>query len=443
MEYKMLKRFILENFSSYKDETILDFTAGTTEKNESHIYNVANVKLLKTAIIYGANASGKSNIVKAFDFAKEIIIEGIDNVDTYKKYFRLDEKSHNLPSKFEFEIEINDKFYSYGFSILLKEKKICDEWLYEIGNNIPNKIFERNLRNITFGKKLTTPTAVKNRFEIYAEDIQNQKQKLFLSEIAEKNLSLKAIGIFNDVYNYFNNKVVIIYPDSKFALNIDKDLEILNLYKQYLRDFDTGINDIDSIEDDFESVAKRFPEKLKIDLEKRVKIGRTAEIRFEGQSFVFKRDKNGIKVKKIGLIHLSNELKEVFELKDESDGTRRLLDLIPLIGLWNNNVTILVDEFERSLHPKLTRKFLELFYTSSTRKTQMILTTHESTLLDLELVRRDEIWFSEKKDDGSSNLYSLEQFKERYDKKIEKAYLLGRYGAIPIFKNFDNFLKNE
>lgn len=439
----MLKRFILENFSSYKNETILDFTAGTTEKNESHIYNVGTLKLLKTAIIYGANASGKSNIVKAFNFAIDIIIEGIENVDTYKKYFRLDQKFYMLPTKFEFEIEIDDIFYSYGFSALLNEKTIQDEWLYKISSNKFEKIFERTSRNITFGKKIENITALKKRFDIYAEDIKNQKQKLFLSEIAEKNLSLKSIQIFNDIYSYFDKKVVIIYPDTKFALNIDRDFEILELYKQYLKSFDTGINDIDSIEDNFDKIAKNFPEKLKIDIEKRVSIGKAAEIRFEGQSFVFKRDKDGIKVKKIGLIHSSNDLNEVFELKEESDGTIRLFDLIPLIGLWGRDVTILVDEFERSLHPKLTKKFLELFYTIKTSKTQMIITTHESTLLDLELVRRDEVWFTEKKADGSSKLYSLEQFKERYDKKIEKAYLLGRYGAVPIFKSFDNFLENE
>jgi len=439
----MLKRFILENFSSYKDETILDFTAGTTEKNESHIYNINNVKLLKTAIVYGANASGKSNIVKAVDFARDIIIEGLENVFTDRKYFRLDTKYSTLPTKFEFEIEIDGEFYSYGYNILLNKKTIEDEWLYKISSKNAEKIFERNSKNITFGKRLTSVASIKNRFNIYAEDIQNQKQKLFLSEIAEKKLSLKTISIFNEIYDYFDKRIVTIYPDSKFALNIDRDLEILKLYKQYLKSFDTGINDIDSIEEDFEFVSKKFPEKLKIDIEKRLKIGKVIEIRFEGQSFVFKREESGIKVKKIGLVHSSNDCQEVFELKEESDGTIRLLDLIPLIGLWNKDVTIVVDEFERSLHPKLTKKFLELFYATNTGKTQMILTTHESTLLDLDLVRRDEIWFAEKRIDGSSKLYSLNQFKERYDKKIEKAYLLGRYGAIPIFKSFDNLLGYE
>ena len=133
------------------------------------------------------------------------------------------------------------------------------------------------------------------------------------------------------------------------------------------------------------------------------------------------------------------DFQDIFELKDESDGTRRLFDLIPLINKFSQDFTIIIDEFDRSLHPMLTKQFFELFYKLNIEdsKTQLIITTHESTLLDLNLVRRDEIFFIEKNEDGASKLFSLNQFKVRYDSKIEKAYLLGRYGAIPIFKTFN------
>lgn len=160
----------------------------------------------------------------------------------------------------------------------------------------------------------------------------------------------------------------------------------------------------------------------------------------DGQFYtIYKDDNDEFKVEKLGLIH-SNDIEEIFELKDESDGTRRLFDLIPLISKFSKDYTIIIDEFGRSLHPKLTKKFFELFYKLNNNvesKTQLIVTTHESTLLDQELVRRDEIWFIEKDKTGASNIFSLNQFKVRYDSKIEKAYLLGRYGAIPIFKTFD------
>ena len=151
---------------------------------------------------------------------------------------------------------------------------------------------------------------------------------------------------------------------------------------------------------------------------------------------IYKNEKNELKVREIGLIH-NIEIDDIFELKDESDGTKRLFDLIPLIEHFSEDFTILIDEFDRSLHPKLARKFLELFYKIENSKSQLIVTTHESSLLDLDLVRRDEIWFTEKNKNGASKLFTLNQFKVRYDSKVEKAYLLGRYGAIPIFKTFD------
>ena len=149
-----------------------------------------------------------------------------------------------------------------------------------------------------------------------------------------------------------------------------------------------------------------------------------------------------IKVTKLGLIH-NQRPNEVFELKDESDGTKRLFDLIPLIGDFSKDFTIIIDEIDRSLHPKLAKKFFELFYKIENSKSQLIVTTHESSLLDLDLVRRDEIWFAEKDKNGASKLFSLNQFKVRYDSKVEKAYLLGRYGAIPIFKTFDELELNR
>ncbi|KAI4451705.1 hypothetical protein C823_006265 [Eubacterium plexicaudatum ASF492] len=127
-------------------------------------------------------------------------------------------------------------------------------------------------------------------------------------------------------------------------------------------------------------------------------------------------------------------MQELFEYLDESDGTQRLFDLIPLFYEHNGNRVIFIDEIDRSLHTNLTRKFLELFYKLTEDDTsQIIATTHDNNLLDLDLVRQDEIWFVKRKGDHSSNLYSLTRYKERYDKKIDKEYLLGRYDAIPVF----------
>jgi len=441
----MLKRFTVENFSSYRDENILDLTSGTTEMHPYHQYNFKKVKLLKSAIIYGANASGKSNLIKAIDYAQKIVLNNLDNVETYKKYFRLDNKSLNKSTKFEFEVELDNNFFTYGFSTILNKKEIEEEWFYQIGKSSPEMIFERKKNSIKLGK-IFSQQEIKNRFKIYSEDMKNQSHQLFLSEIANKDLELKEVVFFNQLYRWFDEKLIFIYPYSTFdgISLIGNNNNLSKIFKKYLNEFDTGIIDISLIDENFEKSLKDLPTKIKQEIEKDLnkdvlknkKIKTVLQI--NGMFYTVYKDEYGeLKVQKLGLIH-SQEFQELFELKDESDGTKRLFDLIPLINMFTEDYTIVIDEFDRSLHPKLARKFFELFYNIKDSKSQLIVTTHESNLLDLDLVRRDEIWFAEKNENGASKLFSLNQFKVRYDSKIEKAYLLGRYGAIPIFKTFDN-----
>jgi len=437
----MLKRFTVENFSSFKEKNSLDLTAGRTEVLQHHIVNFKKVKLLKSAIIYGANASGKSNLIKAIDFAKNIIENTLNNVNTNKKYFRLDKNSKDKLTEFVFEIEIDEKFYNYGFNLFLDKKKIYEEWLYEISSKKSDKIFSRKDNLIELGKSLKNKS-IKNRFEIYAEDMKNQTHQLFLSEIAQKKLDNDCIQVINKLYKWFEDKLVIIYPHTKFnpVSLIVSDTKLIEQFKKYLKNFDTGIRDITTIEEkDLKKALKDISDDIVTDIENDLNKKDKLNVLLttpEGSFIITKDENRDIIVKKLGLIHQA-EVDDIFELKDESDGTKRLFDFIPLISKFNDDFTILIDEFDRSLHPKLTKVFFELFYDTS-NKTQIITTTHESNLLDLELVRRDEIWFIEKDKNGASKLFSLNQFKERYDKKITKSYLLGRYGAVPIFRDFNN-----
>ena len=194
----MLKRFTVENFSSFKEKNSLDFTAGRTELLQEHIVTFDKVKLLKSAIVYGANASGKSNLIKAINFAQRIIEDSLSNINTNKKYFRLDKTSKNKLTEFVFEIEIEQKFYNYGFNVLLDKKEIHEEWLYEISSKSHNKIFSRENNSIELGKNLTKKS-IKNRFEIYAEDMKNQVHQLFLTEVAQKKLDNENVKIINDL----------------------------------------------------------------------------------------------------------------------------------------------------------------------------------------------------------------------------------------------------
>ena len=134
---------------------------------------------------------------------------------------------------------------------------------------------------------------------------------------------------------------------------------------------------------------------------------------------------------------------DLFVFSDESDGTRRLFDLIPIFQAALRGQIIIVDELDRSLHTKATQEFIRYFYdVTEGLPTQLIVTTQDSNIMDLDFIRQDEIWFVERQPDHSSKLYSLNQFKARFDKKVEKDYLLGRYGAVPVFKQFV-FLEND
>nr|WP_319510535.1 ATP-binding protein [uncultured Draconibacterium sp.] len=441
----MLIRFNVENFLSFNEKTEFSLIANKERRLPSHIVKGDGINILKSSVIYGANASGKSNLVKAIDFSRKVITKGIEKLNPVNCHFRLKKDNLNKPSIFNYEIKSGDKYYSYGFAAQLNELKIIEEWLYEIGNNKEKKIFERVLNDlgkheIEIGIQLS-PKA-KKRFDVYKEDFQNSDSLLFLSEMNRKSIDdfPEVVG-FIDVYNWFDKKLTVLKPDSKFAgLNfIGDDNEMSKTFNSFLNVFQTGINNVTSEEIDLDSFD--IPKKIKEDLTKNIEKAKAIIFEINGITYSLKKNEsNEYKIKKIGLEHLTDEGNSiVFDIEDESDGTQRLFDFIPAIHeLSKTDSIFIIDELDRSLHSKLTFGIFELFLKlTENNESQLIATSHESLLLDLELLRRDEIWFVEK-EKNQSRLYSLDEFKVRNDKIVSKDYLLGRYGAIPIFKSFKN-----
>ncbi len=441
----MLIRFNVENFLSFDEKTEFSLIANKERRLPSHIVKGDGINILKSSVIYGANASGKSNLVKAIDFSRKVITKGIEKLNPVNCHFRLKKDNLNKPSIFNYEIKSGDKYYSYGFAAQLNELKIIEEWLYEIGNNKEKKIFERVINDlgkheIEIGIQLS-PKA-KKRFDVYKEDFQNSDSLLFLSEMNRKSIDdfPEVVG-FIDVYNWFDKKLTVLKPDSKFAgLNfIGDDNEMSKTFNSFLNVFQTGINNVTSEEIDLDSFD--IPKKIKEDLTKNIEKAKAIIFEINGITYSLKKNEsNEYKIKKIGLEHLTDEGNSiVFDIEDESDGTQRLFDFIPAIHeLSKTDSIFIIDELDRSLHSKLTFGIFELFLKlTENNESQLIATSHESLLLDLELLRRDEIWFVEK-EKNQSRLYSLDEFKVRNDKIVSKDYLLGRYGAIPIFKSFKN-----
>ncbi|HBN82564.1 MAG TPA: AAA family ATPase, partial [Clostridiales bacterium] len=217
-----------------------------------------------------------------------------------------------------------------------------------------------------------------------------------------------------------------------------------------IKTFDTGISEVNIVEISIDELKKELPEvifndfmeDLKIKLEEEGAGKFKVSMRSNSSYFNIESLDNGeLKITTLELKHGSSYYD--FKFKEESDGTRRLFELIDILLNESEDKVYVIDEMERSLHPKLTSRFIELFNTMHPeQKIQLIFTTHESSIMDQELFRRDEIWFVERDKYNNSNIYSLDKFKERYDKKLSKAYLEGRYGAIPVFTSF-KFTEDE
>lgn len=451
----MLIRFNVKNFLSFaerEDGKTEEFSmlAGKVQKKKEHIYDDGKIKLLKFAAIYGANASGKSNLVKAIDFMKETIINGLPKGHT-EKYCRVKPENKSKESYFEFEIKLGKKYYSYGFKIILNESKFISEWLVELkSDNKENIIFYRDIQqeNYELGDDFKEEK-LKNKLEVYAEDIRNDSSVLFLSIMNENKKNLyedyENINILKDIYLWIKDNLDVNYPDRpisnySYMANVKKIEKICEIISA----FGTGITDFEEKEVSLEEILKQLPkeiedklikilEKRKIELKNsEIKKNLVSIVRREKDFFILNMNNNGdITCKTIQFSHGEN--KTLFNLDEESDGTIRLLELLEIL-LTNRNKTYFIDELDRCLHPSLSYKFIETFFKMTKKNNvQLIVTTHESRLMDFDLLRRDEIWFVNKNSSGESDIYSLEEYNERFDKKIDKAYLEGRYGGVPIF----------
>ena len=420
-------------------------------RHKEHILNGNGKKILKTGLIYGANAGGKSNFIKAIDFSRNIILDGLEEVNLDRKYFRISKDNYKQPGIFEYKLITNsNKEYSYRITISYITKEFTSERLIRQEKNgtetcIFNRDIDKNGINFTSSNVKFKNELERIKWEIFLDVFgknvsPTMKKKSILSDVAER--SNEKSGILReiiDIYQWFQN-IINLFPTSQYGgLNqlVEKE-SIRRFFSDILKYFDTGIESIEAKQGDmnfdkiFEGIPKEEAEKLKIRISNDIK---SDSVMFKMNNHIYslkKDDEGNIVATKLMQNHGNSS--ELFEYSDESDGTQRLFDLIPLFYEHKNNRAIFIDEIDRSLHPNLIRKFLELFYTfTEGSDCQIIATTHDSNLLDLDLVRQDEIWFIQRLDNHSSKIYSLTDYKERYDKKIDKEYLLGKYGAVPFF----------
>ncbi len=445
----MLINYTISNFLSFDSKQTISMVAGAPKKKADHCINKGKIKILKFAELYGANASGKSNLIKAVAFFKKIVLEGV-KTNWSNCYYRGKKDNKDKLSTFDFEFEINNKIYTYGFDILLSKNSIRAERLYELK---PEKddilIFNRTTNGDIKLNENYFDSDTLYRLNIYYSDIKSQDNILFLTLMNINKDSLyeenpcNSVIIFRKVFNWFLNSLVVIFPDvyldnSKFFISNQKINEINSLISK----FGTGISECKMIDCQLDELQIKLPPAIFNNLinqfEKFVS-ARTdeknprASIRLNKDIYFLSKKGGSYQLNKIVFEHRNDE--GSYEFYEESDGTQRLFDLIQVLMDDGFEKVYFIDELNRCFHPDLSLEFVKSFFAKTTNS-QLIVTTHEIRLLDLDLLRRDEIWFCERKSNGPTNLYSLEEFGERFDRKIDKAYLDGRYGGIPFFNNY-------
>lgn len=447
----MLIKVSVENFLSFDQRTELDMIASNRiQKNMEHTVDVNGLPLLKFASIYGANAAGKSNFIEIFRFIRYCIMRTIPIWAT-GMFCKKTKENEKRESVFEIQFTLNDKFYAYGFSAILKERIITSEWFHELLiTGTSQEIFRRgNGEKPVIGEKLKISTADQKKMNTYLDDFDEKSNSLFLNfmNIGKKYSKDSSLLIFRDFYSWISSKVNIYRPHSmRTDFTTYYEETSLSKINELIQSFDTGIKEVFISEislDDFkkelpEPIYKDIMEKLSKQVEQNDGEGINATMRWEDGFFNIEVKEDGnFKITTLALKHYHSFFD--FSFREESDGTKRLFELIDTLLTKEENIVIIIDELERSLHPKMTARFIELFNEMhENRKIQLIFTTHETTIMDQKYFRRDEIWFVERNHTNDSVIYSLDKFKERYDKKLSKAYLEGRYGAIPVFSSLED-----
>ncbi|WXR61189.1 ATP/GTP-binding protein [Peptostreptococcaceae bacterium AGR-M142] len=446
----MFIRFTVENFLSFEKMQEFSMIVGKTRSKNSHVYNDGKLKLLKFSAIYGANASGKSNLVSAIGFARNTILDKLPKLHT-NKYNKCDIENKNKKTYFDFEIKIDNKYYSYGYEVILNESRIISEWLIELfPSNKENLIFSRNIEEGTFDfNNYFKNKSTMERLKIYAEDIKDDSSILLLHLMNQNKDNFykdnsEAI-ILKKMFDWFKYKLDINYPDraiSDYSYFMTKD-NIDEIIKA-ISSFKTGITNFNIVNITPENIS--IPKKVLDDIISKLEDNKTSQdikngnersilLRNSNKEFIiFEMKDSKIEIKTVQFNHGNDDI--FFNLSEESNGTIRILDLIEILLDNTEEKMYIIDEIDRCLHPQLTFRFVEIFLKlAEKRNIQLLVTSHESRLLDFNLLRRDEIWFIEKNEKGSSKIYSLEEYNTRFDNKVDKAYLEGRYGGIPLFNN--------
>ena len=413
----MLLQFKVKNFQSIKEEAILSMVPSSDKSHPENLAHEGKKDALKSAAIYGANAAGKSAVIRAF-VAAIMVVRTSDTRNITQKIpgmvpFKFDEETAQGPCSFEFYfVAQNGVPYRYGFTA--DSNRVFEEYLYYYSSARSSRIFER-------GDKFTYNQADESSFSKYEE--KNTPNKLFLATATNWGNSKTA-----PAYQWLADSIDVYEPDFTMqtlalqAFEKDEQGELKQFTLSLLRQADINI---DEIKVDIVPLSNQAKELVFTDSAGNpVPQGQVKAVRIHAGHHV--QSQSG------------KEAQFFLDLNEESLGTKQLFWFSPILKeVFGKGKTMVIDELDRSLHPFLVQFLVELFHTPEINQTnaQLIFTTHDTTLLSLDTFRRDQIYFVEKDPHtAATELYSLDEFSVRKNENIEKGYLLGRYGAIPYLR---------
>lgn len=425
----MLIEFKFTNYRSFRDETVLSMEAIGLGTYKSCLIPFRNKRLLPAAAIYGKNGGGKSNVIRAFWLAVQFIRNAQrtqhENAPIPVQPFLLNDTSRNEPTSFEFIYTIADVKYVYGFSAT--KRKIFKEYLYYAPKGQLSMVFERDHQNFTF-----RDNSEKKRRQLISEAVGSNQLYFAIACTMNESACQKAMSWFRE--NIFFSRDYTDIPSQLIEYSEKPDM--LAAIKKYAENADVGIQDMnfefrnEEIKD--ASNTGDIPSGIVAALTQFAKalsdISNTSEIKLQRSEVNATSYHKGLK---------SDGSEALFELQlaDESDGTRKLMALAPAIErALECGGLLLVDELEKEMHPLMVEMIVSKFQSQSSNPNhaQIIFTTHDTELLNMNLLRKDQLYFADKsKKDGASELYSISELQTPTNENIRKGYLLGKYGGTP------------
>ncbi|MBN2789648.1 MAG: ATP-binding protein [Candidatus Delongbacteria bacterium] len=438
----MLISLKVENWLSFKESSEFSMVASKERQHGDRVPKLSKyqTRILPVASIYGGNASGKTNLFQALSFIKDFVVDGTRPESMIlTEPFRLDKQSIKKPSKFKLEMLIDEKIYEFSFSV--SQKEVLEEKLVQITSTSEKMLYHRKKDKANMHIPLTKDGLLQFAFK------GTRANQLFLTNSVSQN-----VNTFAPVYNWFKYTLVLIAPDTRFGQYeqfLDDKNPLFKRMNDMLATLDTGIKHIEYISFPFENIP--LPEDLRNKL--REDVTKNTAVRLHSmvtnERYIISREKNELQAKKLVAYHSKTDGdEEKFELHQESDGSLRVIDLLPAfldLSMTKNNKVYIIDEVNRSLHTTLTKQLIEVFLCNCSKdsRSQLLFTTHDLLLMDQELLRRDEMWIAERDEKGMSSLRSFIEYKEiRYDKDIRKSYLQGRLGGTPKI-NLKKTLQNK